>query len=472
MRQVGLAECGGGPGGGAGRGAVAPGQRIAVIGGGIAGLSAAWLLSRRHEVTLFERNTYPGGHSNTVEVPGSRAQDAVPVDTGFIVFNDRNYPNLTALFGHLGVATRASDMSFAVSVGGGRLEYSGCGLAGLFAQRRNLLRPSFLGMVREIPRFFRAARALLAAAPDGGPSLGEWLARERFSRRFATDHLLPMGAAIWSCPMRAMLSFPAVSFLRFFANHGLLDLSGRPRWRTVEGGSRTYVRELTAPLGGRLHLAAPVLAVRREAGRVRLRLADGSDVPFDQVVVATHADEALGLLADPTPEERRSLGAFDYQRNLAILHRDPALMPRRRRAWASWNALAAGTPEDMDRPVAVTYWMNRLQGIDPGNPLFVSLNPLAPPQAGLEIDRFVYHHPVFDAGALAAQDRLPSLQGRRNTWFCGSYFGHGFHEDALSAGLAVAAALGVPRPWATAAGDPSGATLQTLPTAFPAPAAG
>ena len=423
-----------------------PGQRIAVIGSGIAGLGAAWTLAQRHDVTVYEAAYRPGGHSNTVEVrAGGRT---IPVDTGFIVYNPANYPNLTALFAHLGVPTRPSEMSFAVSADDGALEYAGTDLGGLFAQRSNLVRPRFLGMVGDILRFYRRAPALL----DGPPTrqtLGEYLAAGRYGQAFIHDHLLPMAAAIWSCPTRTMLEFPAVSFVRFCHNHGLLRVRDRPAWRTVAGGSREYVRRLAGDLSGRIRLGTPVARIVRTPWEVEIHDGQGQVDRFEQVVLAAHGDQALAMLGDADEGERAVLGAFRYAANRAVLHGDPALMPRRRAVWASWNYLAAGS--DDQRAVSVTYWMNRLQGIDPAVPLFVSLNPLREPDPARIHADLRYEHPIFDQAAIDAQGRLGAIQGRRRTWFCGSYCGHGFHEDGLTAGLQVAALLGASAPWLASA---------------------
>lgn len=428
---------------------------IAVIGAGIAGMGAAWLLSQRHRVTMYEREGRFGGHSNTVDVLcGDRL---TPVDTGFIVYNDRNYPNLTALFHHLDVATQPSDMSFAVSIDRGRLEYNAGTYGGLFAQRRNLLRPAHWRMIAEILRFFRSAGAVLDL-PGDGPSLGDWLADEGYGRSFVDDHLLPMGAAIWSVPADEMLAFPAKSFVQFFRNHGLLEVSDRPQWRTVTGGSATYVRRLTAALSRTARLAARVVAVRPVGSGVLVTDRSGTTRRFDQVVIAAHADEALAMLDGPTSQERRVLGAFRYQRNIAVLHRDTTLMPRRPAAWGAWNYLAERRGGSVgERSLSVTYWMNRLQGLDPRWPLFVTLNPPRAPRADLTVTAFEYDHPVYDRAALAAQGDLPFIQGERRVWFCGSYCGYGFHEDALSSGLDVAERFGVRRPWAADAPIDAGA---------------
>lgn len=427
-------------------------QRIAVIGGGIGGLGAAWALARRHDVTVFEANDYPGGHSNTVTVDYDGR--AIPVDTGFIVFNDRNYPNLLRLFAHLRVPALPTVMSFSVSVGDaarrGRLEWAGSDLGALFAQRRNLLRPSFHGMLRDILRFNRRAAADLAAGRLSGRTLGGYLADGGYGEAFTLDYLLPMGAAIWSTPLGGMMDFPAATFIRFFHNHGLLGIRGRPQWSTVQGGSREYVRRLVADGGFALHLNMPVRSLRRESNGVSL-LAGGRVQQFDQVVLACHGDQALQLLGDgATAAERAMLAAFRFQPNRAVLHRDPALMPVRRKVWSSWNYLSEPR-RDLQRRVALTYWMNRLQGIDEDCPLFVTLNPVEEPARDKVFAEFAYEHPLFDGAAIEAQARLAQIQGRDRLWFCGAWCRYGFHEDGLAAGLGVAAALGVADPFAVAA---------------------
>jgi predicted NAD/FAD-binding protein len=412
---------------------------IAVVGSGIAGMSAAWLLSRRHRVTMYEADDWIGGHSHTVQA------GEIPVDTGFIVYNERTYPNLTALFAHLGVATKPTDMGFAASLSGGRLEYAGTGLAGLFAQKRNLVRPRFWSMLRDLLRFYREAPRDLAGL--GAESLGAYLDRGGYGTAFRADHLYPMAAAIWSTPVTDIGDYPASAFIRFCVNHGLLeaDLAKRPVWRTVDGGSREYVRRLTAPFAERIVSGCPVRSVRRVPGGADV-VTDAGTARFDHVVMATHADQALRLLEDADPEERAVLSAFGYRRNEAVLHTDATLMPRRRAVWSAWNYVADG--QGTDASLCVTYWMNRLQGIDERSPLFVTLNPRRAPAEGSVIRTDMYEHPVFDAAAVAAQARLWGLQCVRRTWFCGAYFGAGFHEDGLQAGLAVAEQLGgVRRPW-------------------------
>ena len=419
-------------------------RNIAIIGAGIAGLSAAWLLQHHHRVTVFERAARPGGHANTVFV----SLDGVryPVDTGFIVYNEMNYPNLVALFDHLDVPTHASDMSFAVSARGGALEYSSDLPNGLFGQRRNLARPVFWRMLAEIRRFYRAAPADLRAGRLAGLTLGEYLSAGGYDRRFADDHLFPMGAAIWSAAADDMRRYPAESFVRFFESHGLLKLNERPCWRTVTGGSRVYVERLTAPFAGDIRHNADIRRIVRHRAGVDVIDAAGQSQTFDDVVLGAHADEALAMLADPGKQERELLGAIRYTRNATYLHTDPQLMPKRRQVWASWNYMTHA--DASSGPPQVSYWLNRLQGLETPRPLIVTLNPPAPPAAEHTLATFSYDHPLYDARALAAQRGLWQLQGRQNTWFCGSYFGYGFHEDALQSGLAVAEALGgVRRPW-------------------------
>lgn len=426
-------------------------KRIAVIGAGITGLSAAWLLGQAHDVVLIEAEPRLGGHANTVLVPGDDGGET-PVDTGFIVYNERTYPNFVALLDHLGVATQPTEMSFAVSLDGGRLEYSGTGLAGLFAQPGNLANPRFWAMLRGLVRFYRDATRDARAGSAAAMTLGEYLAAGGYGAAFRDDHLLPMAAAIWSAPCSEILSYPARAFLRFHHNHGLLQLTDRPLWRTVTGGSAVYVERLRSRFRGSVRLGTPARQVRRSPNEV-LVAGDGWSERFDQVVFATHADRTLALLADPDPLEASALGAFRYSRNRAVLHGDEALMPRRRRAWASWNHL--GERARPDAACAVTYWMNLLQDLPRQRPFFVTLNPPETLCAETILREEVYEHPIFDRAALAAQEHLWTLQGARRSWFCGAYFGSGFHEDGLQSGLAVAEALGdVRRPWNVA--DESG----------------
>jgi predicted NAD/FAD-binding protein len=418
-------------------------RKIAVIGTGIAGMASAWLLDQRHDVILYEKNSRIGGHTNTVNVPSERGD--IPIDTGFIVFNDRNYPNLTALFRHLGVEVKDSEMSFAASLRDGQFEYAGTDLNGLLGQRLNALNPKFWKMVADILRFNREAPAFLQRDATNEISLGEYLRSQKFGTGFIEDHILPMGAAIWSTTAAEMEAYPAAAFIRFFESHGLLTINDRPQWQTVDGGSRQYVRLLTAPYRDRIRYDG-IKSVRRLPHGVRIETESGASEIFDAVVIATHANEALEILADPDPLETGILGPWSYTRNRAVLHSDDSLMPRRRRVWSSWNFIDSSGSEG--NRLCVTYWMNRLQGIPGDRQYFVTLNPVREPDSGSVIYETEYTHPFFDKAALQSQNRLWSLQGRRRTWFCGSYFGHGFHEDALQAGLAVAEQLGgVRRPW-------------------------
>jgi predicted NAD/FAD-binding protein len=408
-------------------------------------MSAAWLLSKSHTVTVYEQDRRIGGHTNTVEVPDLNGP--IPVDTGFIVYNEANYPNLVALFEHLGVPSKPSEMSFAASVDDGALEYSGSGLAGLFAQKSNFVRPRFWRMLGDVWRFYREGPAIMGRPGGDDESLGDYLHREGYSHAFVYDHLLPMAAAIWSTAAHDMRDHPASAFIRFCTNHGLMKVANRPQWRTVDGGSREYARRLTASYAANIRTGVGVRSIRRSGRGAIVEDQSGRTSTFDHVVIAAHADQALAMLSDPSADERNLLGAFGYTRNTAVLHQDPTLMPQRRKVWSSWNYLSRSGEDGASR-VCVTYWMNRLQGLVSTEPLLVTLNPNRDPDPRKILRTFEYEHPSFDVGAMNAQRRLWNLQGARNTWFCGSYFGAGFHEDALQAGLAVAETLGgLPRPW-------------------------
>ena len=414
-------------------------MRIAVVGTGISGLAAAWLLRRHAQVTVYEQNPCAGGHTHTFRVPGGPA-----VDTGFIVFNERNYPHLTALFQHLGVVSQATDMSFAASIGGGRVEYAGDNLNTLFAQRRNLFAPPHWRMLRDILRFNRDARRALRSGLAPELTLGQFILQGGYGDELSRRYLLPMAAAIWSCPVGAMLKFPAASFLRFFENHGLLDLMDRPRWRTVTGGSHEYVKKLLAALGDCVRLDTPVTGLRRVGAGVRIWDAKGGVADYDQVVMAVHADQVLPLLAGASRAERKIFNAFEYQDNRVVLHSDPALMPKRRGVWAAWNYLSDEVVDGKAR-VSVSYWMNRLQRLSGDKDYFVSLNPLTEPKD--VIFETTYAHPVFTREAMQAQAGLAAIQGVDRIWFCGAWSGYGFHEDGLRSAVQVAQGLGCAVPW-------------------------
>jgi predicted NAD/FAD-binding protein len=426
------------------------GMRVAVIGTGIAGNAAASTLSKRYPVTVYDREIRPGGHSHTVTIDYDGTQLAV--DIGFIVYNELNYPDLTALFAHLGVETVESCMSFAVTADAGRFEWKGGGsnwretARGLFAQPRNLLSPSYLRMLRDILTFNTKSVEDHAAGRLAGLTLCDYFAERKFAPRLLTDYLAPMGAAIWSAPAAEMLDFPAENFVAFFKNHRLLQYD-RPVWRTVKGGSRRYVEKMISSFRDRIRLGCAVTSIERTPHGVIVHDSRGGRDSYDHVVIASHSDQALAMLSDADDRERAILGAIGYAPNTVYLHRDIRLMPKRAHAWASWNFLRWRREGAAANDVAVTYWMNRLQGIDNDKPLFVSLNPPFAPAAELTFGKYMCEHPQYNARAFAAQRRLGEIQGRRRTWFCGAWTGYGFHEDGLRSGLAVAEALGAAVPW-------------------------
>ncbi len=406
-------------------------MRIAVIGSGVSGLVAAHLLHGTHEITVFEAGSYAGGHTNTVAVGEHH------VDTGFIVFNDRNYPLFERLLGRLNVPWQPSEMSFSVSDARGDFEYNGSSPNGLFAKRAHLVTPSFHRMLADLVRFNRDARALLASRDD--PSLSDWLAIRGYSKPFVERLIVPQAAAVWSADPAQMATFPARFLAEFFANHGMLGIRDRPRWRTIKGGSRRYVEAITRPWGERLRLDAPVQAVRRHADHVTVTTREAGEERFDEVVIGAHADQALRMLEDPSDRERELLGAFPYQANEAVLHTDRSLLPRRQRAWASWNYHLLDEPSGLP---TVTYHMNRLQSLRSERELCVTLNRTAAIDPAHVIRRISYAHPVYTAAGMQAQTRHREISGQRRTHYCGAYWGWGFHEDGVKSGARVAEQLG------------------------------
>ncbi len=423
-------------------------QRVAVVGAGAAGLSASWLLSQSCEVSVYEQEPRLGGHAHTAFV--NSGSSPLEIDTGFIVYNEVNYPNLVAWFEAMSVATEDSDMSFAVSRDSGGFEYAGGPALGLLAQPSILLRSRFWRMIKDLLRFYKEAPQKIPH--DSTQSLGEYLQTGGYSKAFIDDHLMPFGAAVWSTSRNNMLDYPAAAFIRFCDNHGLLKLSGRPQWRTVTGGSHRYVEAAKAGVeanGGRFHTSAAVVGIERHGQGVTLTLSDGSTADADACLIATHADTALTLLNDPDEQETKLLGTFAYDKNHAVLHTDKRVMPKRRNAWCSWNYVEQ--ENDDKARVSVSYWMNKLQNLKTDDDYFVSLNPGISPNPDTVVRASDYEHPIFNAQTWRSQQSLWSLQGVRRTWFCGSYFGAGFHEDAVQAGFAAAEDIaGKNRPWALA----------------------
>jgi predicted NAD/FAD-binding protein len=411
-------------------------MRIAIVGAGVSGLVVAHLLHREHEITVFEAGDYAGGHTNTIRV--DTPNETHHVDTGFIVFNDRNYPNFKRLLGRLGVASQPSTMTFSVSDGIGDFEYNGSSPNGLFAKRTHLVTPSFHRMIADLARFHRSARELLGT-PGDGPSLGEWLEQRRFSRAFVERLIVPQAAAVWSADPRQMWSFPARFMVEFFDNHGMLGFRDRPRWRAVRGGSARYVEAMTAPWRDRLRLSAPVEAISRSGDGVLVKARGAEPERFDEVVLATHSDQALSLLTDATPAEHEILGAIPYQENEAVLHTDMRMLPRRRRAWASWNYHLLEAPSGR---ATVTYHMNRLQSLRAEREFCVTLNRTAAIAPEKVIRTISYAHPVYTAEGVRAQARVAEISGRIHTHFCGAYWGWGFHEDGVRSALGVAERFG------------------------------
>lgn len=412
-------------------------MRIAIVGTGIAGLTCAHLLSGRHDLTVFERDDRPGGHTNTVRI--DLPEETHEVDTGFIVYNERNYPGLVRLFDRLAIPSKPSDMSFSVSDQDSGVEWRATSPGTVFAQRRNLLRPEFLRMLADVVGFNRSARRLLLGGAPEASTLGDLVREGGWSPRLVDWYLRPMVSAIWSAAPEQALDIPATTFARFFENHGLLRLGDQPRWRTVDGGARTYVRRILGPLGDRVRLGTPVTKVRRTRDGVELLSDRHGPETFDHVILAGHSDQSLALLADASPAEREILGAMRYQPNTAVLHTDDRHLPRLPRVRASWNYRLSGSA----RWATVTYHLNRLQSIKSRHDICVSLNPTEMPEPGRVLGIYDYAHPVLDRAATGAQKRHHEINGRRSTWYCGAYWGYGFHEDGVQSALRVCRAFGV-----------------------------
>lgn len=413
-------------------------MKIAIIGSGISGLGAAYLLAPSHDITVYEKNDSLGGHSRTIEVPAGTG--TIPVDTGFIVFNDWNYPNLMGLFKELDVPYQKSNMSFGVSIDEGWLEYA----SGHMLAARNIARPTYWGMLRDILRFNR--QALVYIEKDAEMTLGQCLDELHMGEWFRKYYLLAMGAAIWSCPTRTIMEFPAQTFLQFFKNHGLLSVNKRPQWYTVTGGSREYVKRLTRNFEDKIRLNCGAERVIHSGDRIVVLDTQGHKETYDQVIFACHADEALAMMGDPSYEEISVLSAFTYQENKIIVHRDDSFMPGNKKCWASWVYLSEGR-EDKKSEVSLSYWMNNLQDLDTDMPVIVTLNPGRRPREDLILDEHVFSHPVFDRSAIDAQKRIQTIQGTRGLWFCGAYQRYGFHEDGLLSAVNVARDLGAVIPW-------------------------
>lgn len=418
-------------------------MRLAVIGSGISGMSAAWLLSVEHDVDVLEAEDSLGGHTHTVDITVDGV--AATADTGFMVFNHRTYPNLVRMFEHLGIVEQDADMSFSVQHLADGIEWKG-DLGGLFAQSGNALRPAFWRMLADVLRMSRNAERLLADPTCDELTLGELLRREKYGHEFVEWFLVPMGAAIWSMPAGKMLAFPAKTFLRFCDNHGLLHVTGKPLWKSVPGGARRYTRALAEQVSGNVRTGARVVCVQRFPDRVDVRLESGAVLSYDGVVLASHADQSLAMLADPSDAEKRVLASFPYEENDVILHTDERFLPKAPRAWAAWNYASDGHG---DAPVAVTYHLNVLQQIPVATPVLVTLNPLLECDASTIIERRDFAHPQFGRDAIDAQALVPSIQGVNRTWYAGAWQRYGFHEDGLISGLRVAGLFGINPPWGT-----------------------
>jgi len=414
-------------------------MKIAVIGTGISGLGAAYLLHDNHDIVVYEKNDYVGGHSRTIDIPVENG--TLPVDTGFIVFNDWNYPNLLGLFNQINVPYQKSDMSFGVSINNGWLEY---GSGGLFAQRKNLLRPQYWRMLLDVFKFNKQALAYINQDPS--ISLGDCLEKLKMGAWFKQYYILAMGAAIWSCPVETIMKFPAQTFLRFFKNHGLLSINDRPQWYTVTGGSREYKKRLIAPFEEHILLKNGATKVVQKSKQIEVTDSYGATRLFDHVIFACHADEALQMIETPTADEAAILSNFQYQQNQIIVHTDTSFMPQHQQCWSSWVYLSE-QKQDKGNGVSLSYWMNNLQSLDTKIPVIITLNPARRPKENLILDEHSFSHPIFDYNAIVSQDKFDRIQGKRNYWFCGAYQRYGFHEDGLLSAVNVVKLLGGSIPW-------------------------
>ena len=414
-------------------------MRIAVIGTGVSGLGAAYLLHQNHDLVIYEKNDYLGGHSRTIDVPVK--EGVLAVDTGFIVFNDWNYPNLLGLFDEIRVPYQKSDMSFGVSIDDGWLEYSS---GGLFAQRKNILRPQYWRMLFDVFKFNKQALAYIEKDPS--ITLGNCLEQLKMGSWFKRYYILAMGAAIWSCPVETIMQFPAQTFLRFFKNHGLLSINKRPQWYTVTGGSREYIKRLTAPFADCITLGNGAARVIQLGDQYEVIDVKGGKREFDHVIFACHADQALALLEKPTVDEQSVLSSFDYQRNHIVVHSDASYMPQHKQCWASWVYLSE-QQQDNNQDISLSYWMNNLQSLKTETPVIITLNPTRRPKESLIINEHNFSHPIFDYKAIIAHYKMQSIQGQRNLWFCCAYQRYGFHEDGLLSAVNVVKRLGGTIPW-------------------------
>ena len=417
--------------------------KIAVIGSGISGLSAAWLLSKSHEVTIYEKNDYLGGHSNTQNIKTKYENTNISVDTGFIVFNENNYKHLSSFFKFLNVSTYETDMSFSVSVDNGLFEYGGANFGSLFAQKANLLKKDYWIMLLEIVKFY--SKAEVDKLKYKKLTINDYLIKMKYSDFFIKNHLLPMAASIWSAPIDEIKQFPFSNFIEFFKNHGLLNLTNRPKWRTVENGSREYVKKIISKSRFKVKISEKVKRVVRENKKIKINT-EFNDEIFDHVIFACHSDQCLKILDKPTQHEKLNLLKIRYKKNIVWLHSDEQFMPKRRDVWSSWNYMNNG--DYKKKSLSVTYWMNNLQNLKTSEDIFVSLNPMKEPKREKIYKKLTYSHPLYDLNTISGQKGLLDIQGQNSTWFCGAYLGNGFHEDGIKSGLSVAESLGKKkRPW-------------------------